>query len=645
MSLLSLKRSVELRQGSSSTVLFDRETGRQLPVSADEAWVLSLLEDGTSPEGVTHEARRRGRPVDADLVDAILERFLGEGVLSRADEPVTVVVDPSILKPSAPHAPKAPAGKTRQVTAFRSDLKIAKTTRGDETLHEVEDPGTGRRLYLKDFELSIARMLDGQRTFDQVLHAAARLGIQVNDESLEKIVRQLELCGLLGQRPREEGAPPTDSRSWQPREAWAQEVRELFQDGLRMLRRGKPRSARNCFLAILKLDPGNVEANELLGFLDEQVAEEVADADDQPDQDVNVEEVDAEESAPSPEEEETPRRRGGKWLFGLGVAAAAAGFVPIPLNVTAESQLAPVEKSTVRSPMDSFVRVIHVSEGDWVEQGAVLAELATAASQKQLERREAEVAHAESDLKMVMQGAREEEILRLKAILKGKERALELSRREKGRIRQLYTRKLASSEELANAEQDLSAKQSAFAEAQAELKVAMAGSRPEEVEKRKAELRARIADRDLVKAEIAASLLKSPIAGVVTTPLLKEKLNSRLTEGAVFCDVEDVRSMRVVAKVPERDLDAVAKGQAVSVKVSNLPARVFLGTVSFVSPTIEEDPATGFRFFRIETVLENPDGQLKPNLSGFAKVHAGQRPLFTVVTRRIVRWLRLRFLL
>jgi Cu(I)/Ag(I) efflux system membrane fusion protein len=112
----------------------------------------------------------------------------------------------------------------------------------------------------------------------------------------------------------------------------------------------------------------------------------------------------------------------------------------------------------------------------------------------------------------------------------------------------------------------------------------------------------------------------------------------------VFCEIEDVRTMRVVAKVAENDLDLVEKGQATSIKVANLPTRVFTGEVTFISPIVEEDTASGAHFFRIETVIKNDDGLLKPNLSGFAKLHAGSRPLWAVITRGLVRWLRLRFL-
>ena len=79
-------------------------------------------------------------------------------------------------------------------------------------------------------------------------------------------------------------------------------------------------------------------------------------------------------------------------------------------------------------------------------------------------------------------------------------------------------------------------------------------------------------------------------------------------------------------------------------KVANLPSRTFVGEVSFVSSAIEEDSATAFRFFRVETVIDNADQSLKPNVSGYAKVHVGKVTVFGLIGRNLVRWLRLRFI-
>ena len=201
-----------------------------------------------------------------------------------------------------------------------------------------------------------------------------------------------------------------------------------------------------------------------------------------------------------------------------------------------------------------------------------------------------------------------------------------------------------SADELSKAEERVSSQHSSMMEASAQLKLIEAAARPEEVAKREAQLRARLADRDMAKAELKGAVLVAPISGIVTTPNLKEKVGVRLEAGAVLLEIEDMRIMRVIAKVAESDLDLVEKGQKASIKVSNLPTRVFEGEVTFISPIIEEDVATATRFFRVESRIKNEEGALRPNLSGFAKLHAGERPLWSILSRGVVRWVRLRFL-
>ena len=60
---------------------------------------------------------------------------------------------------------------------------------------------------------------------------------------------------------------------------------------------------------------------------------------------------------------------------------------------------------------------------------------------------------------------------------------------------------------------------------------------------------------------------------------------------------------------------------------------------------MEEDAATALRYFRVETVLDNSQGLLRSNVSGYAKINCGEVPLGLWLTRGAVRWVRLHFLL
>src|SRR5688572_15637690 len=79
---------------------------------------------------------------------------------------------------------------------FRSDLKVAPKA-DSKGLFEVTDPVANKHFTLYDFELSMARMMDGKRTAQGVIESSTKLAIPVTLESLEKFVRQLRAYGFV----------------------------------------------------------------------------------------------------------------------------------------------------------------------------------------------------------------------------------------------------------------------------------------------------------------------------------------------------------------------------------------------------------------------------------------------------------------
>jgi hypothetical protein len=136
---------------------------------------------------------------------------------------------------------------------------------------DVTDPVAGKTFPLYDFELSMARMLDGRRRYSEVAEAGQRLGIPVNFESLHRFVRQLEAYGFLEPLGSQLKPNPEDS-TWPPRRKWDEALRALFQSGLQMHRQGRYFEAANYFEAMLEQDPENKEALEMLDQARQRIA-------------------------------------------------------------------------------------------------------------------------------------------------------------------------------------------------------------------------------------------------------------------------------------------------------------------------------------------------------------------------------------
>ncbi len=131
--------------------------------------------------------------------------------------------------------------------------------------------GSDRTFKLYDFEVSIARMLNGRRTASELIEAAGRIGIPVSLDSLGKFIRQLHAYGFVAPP----GAPPGEEEGpWTPRSEWKPEVRELFQSALRTFRMDRAAEAREYLEALLQIEPEVPEAIALLTRIEERLAGE-----------------------------------------------------------------------------------------------------------------------------------------------------------------------------------------------------------------------------------------------------------------------------------------------------------------------------------------------------------------------------------
>jgi cobalt-zinc-cadmium efflux system membrane fusion protein len=100
----------------------------------------------------------------------------------------------------------------------------------------------------------------------------------------------------------------------------------------------------------------------------------------------------------------------------------------------------------------------------------------------------------------------------------------------------------------------------------------------------------------------------APFAGVVDSVSVAK--GEIVDPATAILTVSDLSTVWVQADVAERDLDAVKVGDAVEVRVSAFPGRVFTGRVTYIPDQIET--TTGMAKVRCE--IPNPDGALRVNM-------------------------------
>ncbi|RPI54431.1 MAG: efflux RND transporter periplasmic adaptor subunit [Acidobacteria bacterium] len=118
---------------------------------------------------------------------------------------------------------------------------------------------------------------------------------------------------------------------------------------------------------------------------------------------------------------------------------------------------------------------------------------------------------------------------------------------------------------------------------------------------------------DELKINLANTIIASPVDGFIG----KRTLDPGASVGVntSFISVVDIRTVRLVINVVEKDLRRIVQGTAVDVEVDAYPGEQFGGRVARVAPIL--DPAT--RTAQVEIEIANPGFRLKPGMYARAR--------------------------
>jgi multidrug resistance efflux pump len=134
--------------------------------------------------------------------------------------------------------------------------------------------------------------------------------------------------------------------------------------------------------------------------------------------------------------------------------------------------------------------------------------------------------------------------------------------------------------------------------------------------------------------------VRSPVAGVVVTPHLRERIGEFLKEGDVVCAVENCASVEVEVRLPEEEVQRVRAGQAVEMKLRSLPFETLRGTVRAVAPVASPGKDDGASTVTVYCRLQNAPADVRPAMTGDARITCGRAPTGAVLARRALRYVR-----
>ncbi len=337
-------------------------------------------------------------------------------------------------------------------------------------------------------------------------------------------------------------------------------------------------------------------------------------------------------------------KRLARTLILLAVAAAALYFIKTDFKISGEFRILPIHNAEVRAEVEGIVEEIVHDEGDLVSAGDLIARLSDRDYRAELEKIKAEIAEKDAKFKMLKSGARAEEIeLARTTVTKGEER-LKHSKSLLDMEKSLYEEKLSSKKDYETAAEIAALRSSELEESKGTLKLLLAGARPEEIEAIQAELTRLGAQQKYLQSQLERLRIVSPLAGVVTTHRLKERLGNNLKKGELLAEVHQLQTVNAEIAVPEKEISEVQVGQPVVLKARAYLDQSFRGKVISISP-VATVPTNGLpqRSFLVVTELDNRTQALRPEMSGNAKISCGARRLYEIVFRRLIRFIRVEF--
>jgi putative peptide zinc metalloprotease protein len=398
-------------------------------------------------------------------------------------------------------------------------------------------------------------------------------------------------------------------------------------------------------------------------------------------------------------------RRHGRtavWVLGLGGLGAALFLVPIKDRVSGSFHVRPAARAELRAPVAGFIQRVWADEGDRVSAGTEVVHLEIPDLASRLAQKQAEVQEAQAKLRLLKAGTRYEELSEQRARVERARTWRELARQDLTRVRKahdeemvrleqqthlygveleharftlaqarkLLARRAVSSEEFSEAEKqcqvlqaqrqqaeadrracaakgtleaetELARREKELADAQGTLTLMEAGTRPEEVEAEQAHL-ARLEEEarylDGLRQKVS---LCSPVGGVIVTPRLREKVGQYVKEGDLIGVVEEPEVLEAEITLAEQDVARVQVGQAVELKARALPFARFTTEVARIAPAAGKGDVQSS--VTIYCLVKNPGAELRPGMSGHARIATGSRSPGLILVDRTLRYLRTEF--
>lgn len=313
---------------------------------------------------------------------------------------------------------------------------------------------------------------------------------------------------------------------------------------------------------------------------------------------------------------EEPKRSAANPVPLVETAPAVQG--PIEERVVRSGDIAPSSQVTVYSKVQGWIERIEVREGDWVKAGQVLVTLDSREAKATVEQAEASLEAAQARLKQVRATSEEA----VQSQIQHTKANLELAESDLRRFRELYEKNFISRQQLDEARAKHNVARAAYDLAMNSLRQR---TWENDLALAEAQVRQAKATLTLQQAQLANLIIHSPLTGGVTKRNVDP--GTMVKDTTPILTLMDLREMKMMVNVIEREYIHLKKGQPVKVTVTAFPERTFSGKIEIITPALELQSRTA----EIQISIPNPGYVLMPGMFGRAEILLRATPQATLI--------------
>lgn len=309
-------------------------------------------------------------------------------------------------------------------------------------------------------------------------------------------------------------------------------------------------------------------------------------------------------------------------LFSLIIAGCGEKKDPNKLTASGTIESTNVTISTI---VGGQVIEILVKEGDKVNKGDLLAEIDPYLLNIQLRQAEANVESANAQLKLLLSGARKEDIRASENQLSQAKTNLDQAKTDRDRMQALFESNTITKKQYDDAVSRYDITVAQYNSSKENLQKLRNMSRPEEIENARANLKRNIASADLLRQNIEDCKIYAPSSGIISKKYIE--VGEIVTPTSSILKLSHLETVNLVIYINEVDLSRVKLGQKTDIRTDASKDKIYTGNIIFISPEAEftpkniqtQDERTKL-VFAVKIEIPNDQLELKPGMPADATI-------------------------